>query len=112
MKTHFSILLILLAIGSAILGPDCKNIRKTTYDSFACVCTEAQPCDKIERPVKTDAGVITKWRSSKDGARFRKSSRFYGFNTPQGIQQFAIYLGNFQLDQIYLRHKWYVTYKS
>ena len=81
----FSLLLILSTICSTVLSPDCKNYKQTTYDSFACVCTEAQPCDKIERPIKTAAGVVTKWESSRDGARLRKSTLNFGQNSTKGI---------------------------
>ena len=93
MITCFSILLITSTICSAVLSPDCKNYKQTTYDSFACVCTEAQPCAKIERPVKTDTGVVTKWESSRDGARLRKSTLHFGQNSTKGME-FSIDQGN------------------
>ncbi|CAG2168542.1 unnamed protein product, partial [Oppiella nova] len=60
------------------ITPDCKNYKQSGYDSFACVCTEGQPCDKIEGPIKTAAGVVTKWESSRDGARLRKQALHFG----------------------------------
>ena len=70
----FSLLLLLIGfdISSGALKPDCKNYKQTIYDSFVCVCTEAEPCAKIEAPVKTAKGVVTRWESSRDGARLRK----------------------------------------
>ena len=82
---YISILLISSTICSAVLSPDCKNHKQTTHDSFACVCTEAHPCDKIEGPIKTAAGVVTKWESSRDGARLRKSTLHFGQNSIKGM---------------------------
>ena len=86
MLPYFSVLLIVLASVQGKLNPDCKNYRVTTHDSFACVCTEAEPCAKIERPVKTAAGVVTRWESSRDGARLRKATLHFGQNITQGNQ--------------------------
>ena len=83
--TYFSILLFVFDISSGALKPDCKNYKQTTYDSFVCVCTEAQPCDKIEAPVKTAPDVITRWVSSRDGARLRKETLKFGQNITNGI---------------------------
>jgi glucosylceramidase len=51
--------------------PGCSNHKEFGFDSFVCVCTESNPCDKVEAPAKTTRGVITKWESSRTGARFK-----------------------------------------
>ncbi|XP_054158452.1 putative glucosylceramidase 4 [Oppia nitens] len=64
-------------VSSAGLEPDCKN-HKTGYDSFVCVCTESEPCAKIETPVRTAPDVVNNWFSSRDGARLRKQTLKFG----------------------------------
>ncbi|CAG2105959.1 unnamed protein product [Medioppia subpectinata] len=56
------------------ITPDCKNHKQSGHDSFVCVCTESQPCDRIVGAVKTEPNVVTRWESSRDGARLRKQS--------------------------------------
>ena len=80
---YFSILLFVFDLSSGALNPDCKN-HKTGSDSFVCVCTEAQPCDKIEGAVKTAPGVVTRWESSRDGARLRKQTVNFGKDSSHG----------------------------
>ncbi|XP_054158416.1 putative glucosylceramidase 3, partial [Oppia nitens] len=58
-----------------ILQPDCPNHHTVVgHDSFACVCTEQQPCAPVESPKRTAAGIVTKWESGRDGARLRKQT--------------------------------------
>jgi glucosylceramidase len=77
------LLLVDSHLTSAALNPDCKNYIKDKYDSFACVCTETQPCAKVETPVRTPASVVTKWESGRDGARLRKTTLHVGLNDRQ-----------------------------
>lgn len=57
------------------LRPDCRNHKQFgKHNSFVCVCTESQPCDKLEQPSKTAAGVVTRWESNRLGARLRKET--------------------------------------
>ncbi|XP_054158414.1 putative glucosylceramidase 3 [Oppia nitens] len=57
--------------------PDCKNYL-SGHGSFVCVCTESEPCAKIETPVRTAPDVVTNWFSSRDGARLRKQTLKFG----------------------------------
>ncbi|XP_054158410.1 putative glucosylceramidase 4 [Oppia nitens] len=82
------LLLLVVQLDSTLvsgLEPDCKN-HKTGYDSFVCVCTESEPCAKIETPVRTTPDVVTNWFSSRDGARLRKQTLKFGdkFNNTTG----------------------------
>ena len=74
---------LVLGLSCAAIDPDCKN-HILSHDSFVCVCTEAQPCDPIVGPTKTSAGVVTRWQSSRDGARLRKQTLHFGNGTNQG----------------------------
>ena len=82
---YLTALLMVVSITWAELNPDCKNYKVTTHDSFACVCTEAEPCAKVEAPIRTAPGVVTRWQTDKFGARLRKQSlKFYLNGNEQG----------------------------
>jgi len=69
MKTVIFAIIFALACFQ-VVSSECNNGKQFGHDSIVCVCTESKPCEKVEAPVKTSRGVITKWESSRTGARF------------------------------------------
>ncbi len=70
-STVYEILTIVDVKDFKEINPDCKNHKSFGFNNFVCVCTEAQPCDKIPQLQKTAKGVVTAWSSNYHGARFR-----------------------------------------
>ncbi|XP_054155075.1 putative glucosylceramidase 3 [Oppia nitens] len=56
------------------IRPKCNNARTFDHDNFVCVCSESQPCDKIEATDKTPANVVNRWTTSFYGHRLTKDS--------------------------------------
>jgi len=71
-EKQYEILVISDKAPDHTLHPTCAN-NKPGFDSFVCVCTEGQPCQKLEGPTKTAPGVLTKWESTAQGNRFTKT---------------------------------------
>src|SRR6266487_1553400 len=85
-KTQYEILTVVDAKDLKEINPDCKNHKSFGFNNFVCVCTEAQPCDKIPPLQKTGKGVVTSLSSSYYGARFRRQShKLEPLNTPVNV---------------------------
>ena len=82
----YEILTIVDAKDFKEIDPDCKNHKSFGFNNFVCVCTEAQPCDKMPQLQKTAKGVVTSWSSSYHGARFgRQTLKLEPLTTPVNI---------------------------